>query len=343
MSKTTPAEAAPNHALPAFDDEQLTGFLRDMVLIREFERVSTELSKRGRIPGGMHSAAGQEAVAVGSIGALRDADIVCSSHRSHHHALAKGLTPRSIMAELYGKETGCLGGRGGHMHLADFSKGLYGSNGVVGGGLGIALGAALSARLRDSDQVALAFFGDGGANTGRVWEFVNLAALWDLPLVIVCENNLYAVETHVRAAMAAESIAQRAAGFGLPTLQVDGQDVLKMHASVTDAASRARAGRGPTLIEALTYRYEGHNDSDPQTYREEAEVQSWRQRDPIARFSQHLQSQGVLTNEGFTAIEERAATIVQNAVDFAENSPWPDPATASNGVVAFSEDEMGGK
>jgi len=229
------------------------------------------------------------------------------------------------------------------MHLADFSKGLYGSNGIVGGGLGIALGAALSAHLRDSDQVAIAFFGDGGANTGRVWEFVNLSALWELPLVIVCENNLYAVETHVRTAMAAESIVQRAAGFGLPSLQVDGQDVLKMHASVTDAASRARAGRGPTLLEALTYRYEGHNDNDPQTYREEAEVQSWRQRDPIARFSQQLQSQGVLTDEGFTAIEERAAKIVQDAADFAEDSLWPDPATASNGVIAFPEDEMGGE
>ena len=313
----------------------LEGFLQDMVLIREFERVATELSHRGKIPGGMHSAAGQEAVAVGSIGALRNTDIVCSSHRSHHHAIAKGLTPRSIMAELYGKATGCLGGRGGHMHLADFSIGLYGSNGIVGGGLGIALGAALGADLQASDQIALAFFGDGGANTGRTWEFVNLAAAWKLPLIIVCENNLYAVETHISRVMAAESVAKRAAGFGLPSFQVDGQDVIAVYNSLLSAADRARTGGGPTFFEALTYRFEGHNESDPQTYRNDAEVEAWRKRDPILRLRQHLESRGMLTVETFEAMEGEAASAVQQAVDFAEESPWPDPTTASSGVVAF--------
>ena len=266
-----------------------------MVLIRQFEIVAEKLARAGRIPGGMHSSAGQEATAVGPMAALGPADVATSSHRSHHHALAKGLSPESIMAELFGKADGCQHGRGGHMHLADFDRGLFGSNGIVGGGLGIAMGVSLAMKLRELPQVALAFFGDGGANTGRVWESINLAAIWRLPLVIVCENNLYAVETHLDRATAGGSIVRRASGFGLPAEQVDGQDVVAMHNAVAHARSRALANEGPQFIEALTYRYEGHNTTDPQNYRTREEVELWRDRDPIERVRRELDGRGACT------------------------------------------------
>jgi TPP-dependent pyruvate/acetoin dehydrogenase alpha subunit len=307
-----------------------------MMLIREFEIVSTRQSLAGKVPGGMHSSAGQEAVAVGPLRALGPDDIVTSSHRSHHHALAKGLTPRSIMAELYGKATGCLGGRGGHMHLADFSLNLYGSNGIVGGGLGIAMGIALGAHLRRSGQVALGFFGDGGANTGRVWEFVNLAALWKLPLVIICENNLYAVETHVSRATAGGSIANRARGFGLPAMELDGQDVAAMFRATSEARYRALSGDGPTFIEARTYRYEGHNAGEVPTYRTVDEVQYWRtHKDPIERLKAALEARGVLSVESYNQLQKDVADVVADSVEFAERSPWPDPQTAALNVFGL--------
>jgi TPP-dependent pyruvate/acetoin dehydrogenase alpha subunit len=316
--------------------DTLFEWLETMVLIREFENASDPLAYAGKIPGGMHSAAGQEATAVGAIRALAPTDIVTSSHRSHHHSLAKGLTPRSIMAELYGKATGGRGGRAGHMHLADFSIGLYGSNGIVGGGLGIAMGASLAAKMRGLDQVALGFFGDGGANTGRIWETVNLAALWKLPLIIFCENNLYAVETYVGRAMAGDSIAGRAAGFGLPAIQVDGQDVAAVYRVVSDARDRARRGEGPTFIEGLTYRYQGHNTGDKGTYRRQDEVETWRRtKDPIARLRHALERRDLLDERQFEEFVRGAQEAVQDAVQFAESSPWPDPATALENVTGL--------
>jgi TPP-dependent pyruvate/acetoin dehydrogenase alpha subunit len=319
--------------LPA---EHLVEWLESMILIREFEETCEPLALAGKIPGGMHSAAGQEAVAVGAIRALATTDIVTSSHRSHHHSLAKGLTPRSVMAELYGKATGCLGGRGGHMHLADFSIGLFGSNGIVGGGLGIAMGAALAAKMRGIDQVAMGFFGDGGANTGRVWECINLAAVWKLPLIIICENNLYAVETHLARSMAAETVAGRAAGFGLPAIQVDGQDVTAMYRATKEARERARRGEGPTFIEALTYRYRGHNTGDVGTYRTPAEVEIWqRTKDPVVRLARALQSAGIVEEGRLEQMVETARAAVKDATEFAEQSPWPDPATAADNVTGL--------
>lgn len=321
--------------------EEILEWLETMMMIRKFEQTSDKLSWKGKIPGGMHSAAGQEAVAVGAIRALTPSDIVTSSHRSHHHSLAKGLPPRSIMAELYGKATGCLGGRGGHMHLADFSLGLFGSNGIVGGGLGIAMGAALAAKMRGRDQVALGFFGDGGANTGRVWEFINLASVWKLPLIVVCENNLYAVETHVARTTASETIAGRASGFGLPAIQVDGQDVAAMYREVRAARERAVRGGGPTFIEALTYRYEGHNTGDQGTYRTSDEVAEWRAtKDPIVRLIQCLERAGLLTDEQRETLEQRVNVVVAEAVEFAEQSPWPEPETAAEGVTELEAQVM---
>ncbi len=315
----------------------LLEWLGTMVLIREFEEASDKLALGGKIPGGMHSAAGQEAVAVGSIRALSPTDVVTSSHRSHHHSLAKGLAPRSVMAELYGKETGILGGRAGHMHLADFSIGLFGSNGIVGGGLGIAMGASLASKMRELDQVALGFFGDGGANTGRVWEMINLASIWRLPLIVICENNLYAVETHVARATASETIAGRAAGFGLPAIQVDGQDVTAVYRATREARERAVAGDGPTFIEALTYRYKGHNTGDNETYRTSQEVEEWRRtKDPIVRLTGALQDAGMLTDAELDELVQSVRTTVAEAVEFAEQSPWPDVGTAADRVTALN-------
>jgi TPP-dependent pyruvate/acetoin dehydrogenase alpha subunit len=313
---------------PGPSADELREWLGQMLVIREFEHESVRLSFANKIPGGVHSSEGQEGVAVGTIRALAPDDVVSGTHRSHHHALAKGLTPRVVMAELFGKVDGCTGGRGGSMHLVDFSRGFLGSNGIVGAGLGLAMGSALGMKMQHQERVAVGYFGDGGANTGRTWEFINLASLWKLPLIAVCENNLYAVETHISQAMAAESVAQRASGFGLPTVIVDGQDVVAVHAATREARDRALAGDGPTFIEAQTYRYEGHNVGDTQNYREKSEIEDWRaSRDPIERLRLRLGSDGLLDDEAYAAAEQAAKEVVADAIAFAEASAWPDPAT----------------
>ena len=308
--------------------EALREWLGQMLIIRRFETESVRLSYANKIPGGIHSSEGQEAVAVGSIRALGPADVVAGTHRSHHHALAKGLPPRQVMAELFGKADGCTGGRGGSMHLVDVSRNFLGSNGIVGAGLGIAMGSALAMHLQRRSAVAVGYVGDGGSNTGRTWEFVNLAALWKLPFIAICENNLYAVETHISRSLAGESIAGRAAGFGLPAVVVDGQDILGVHAVTSEARERALGGEGPTFIEARTYRYEGHNVGDVQNYREKSEVSSWREaQDPIDRLRRRLAEDGDLDEPGYAGLERQADEAVADAIDFAERSPWPDTGT----------------
>lgn len=322
MNESAVAEAA--GTAPSAD--VLRGWLEQMLVIRQFEAESVRLSLSNQIPGGIHSSAGQEGVAVGVAQALGPDDVVSGTHRSHHHALAKDLPPREVMAELFGKADGCAGGRGGSMHLVDASRHFLGSNGIVGAGLGLAMGYALAIKMRSFPAVAVGFFGDGGANTGRVWEFINMAALWQLPLIAVCENNLYAVETHISQAMAADSVAARAQGFGLPSQTVDGQDVLAVYDVTRRARERALAGHGPTFIEALTYRYEGHSVGDVQNYREKSEVTSWLEsRDPIDRLRQYLSARGQLDEDAFAEASARAHAIVAEAVEFAEASPWPDP------------------
>jgi TPP-dependent pyruvate/acetoin dehydrogenase alpha subunit len=320
--------------------DELREWLDQMLVIRQFERESVRLSLAGKIPGGIHSSEGQEGVAVGTIRALGPNDVVAGTHRSHHHALAKGLTPRSVMAELYGKADGCAGGRGGSMHLVDISKKFLGSNGIVGAGLGLAMGNALAMKMRRQPSVAVGYFGDGGANTGRVWEFVNLASLWKLPLIAVCENNLYAVETHIGKAMAAESVAARAAGFGLPAVIVDGQDAVAVNAATRTARERALGGEGPTFIEARTYRYEGHNVGDSQNYREKSEIEDWRSaRDPIERHRLRLVADGLLDDEAYAAANARAQAVVEDAIAFAEASPWPDPSTVDRAWPSAGGDQ----
>ncbi len=311
------------------------GWLQRMLLIREFETTAAPLALNGTIPGGMHSAAGHEAVAVGVLSVFGPGDVTAAPHRSHHVAIASGIDLHGAMAELFGKATGVAQGRGGHMHLADFSQGFFGSNGIVGASAGIALGAALAQSYRHEPLVSAAFFGDGGANTGRTWEVANLAAAWHLPLLLVCENNGYAVETRVADAMAGESIAARAAGFGMPAVQVDGQDVAAVHRVAREAADRARAGEGPTFIEALTYRHLGHDIGERGQYRTAEEVGCrTANRVPIARLRAALIERGDLDDAAYDNAVAAAHDQVAEAVATAAAAPLPDPATVTDGVTA---------
>ncbi|MGO9965544.1 MAG: thiamine pyrophosphate-dependent dehydrogenase E1 component subunit alpha [Acidimicrobiales bacterium] len=322
--------------------DDLGEWLETMLVIREFEDSLQPLTVSRQIPGDVHQASGQEAVAVGVIRALAPTDIVASPHRPHHHALSKGLTPRVVMAELWGRTTGCAGGRGGTMHLNDFSLGYFGSNGIVGSGLGIAMGAALAAKLQHSTQVCVGFFGDGGANTGRTWEFVNFAAMQKLPLIAICENNQYAVETFVGRTTSAKSIADRAAGFGLPSVQVDGQDVGAVYRATAEARERAMRGEGPSFIETVTYRYHGHQTNEVVNYRTNEELEHWRRtRDPIERLRTALLKAGLLDQSQYEKLEAQAHEVVEDAIRFAESSPLPDPATATKGVIGLAVDPKG--
>jgi TPP-dependent pyruvate/acetoin dehydrogenase alpha subunit len=339
---TALSESAFEVRLDGVPHDELVEWLRTMLVIREFEESLESLTASGKIPGSVHQASGQEAVAVGSMRALVEGDIVASPHRPHHHALAKGMTPNAAMAELWGRRDGCAGGRGGTMHLNDFDLGYYGSNGIVGASLGIAMGAALAAKLRGTGQVCVGFFGEGGANTGRTWEFVNFAAAHALPLIVFCENNQYAVETFIGRAMTGSSIADRASGFGLPSVQVDGQDVCAVYRATREARDRAARGEGPTFIEAITYRYNGHNTGEIAAYRTQDEIEEWRRtRDPVEGLRRALESGGRLGGTGFAELVEGARQTVAEAIAFAETSRLPDPETATVGVTGIAFDPRG--
>lgn len=309
--------------LTGLPPEQVRDWYRSMERIRQFETLGEDLVPQGRLVGGMHSARGQEATAVGIVGALRSTDVITGTHRSHHVTLAKGLPPREVMAELMGKATGAAGGRGGHMHLVDLERGHYGSNAIVGGAVGIALGVAFAQRYRRQDAVAVGFVGDGGINVGRLWEFANLAAVWELPLVIVCENNLYAVETPISASMAGSMVA-RAEAFGLAACSVDGQDVAATYRAGRAAVERARSSGGPSFIEARTYRFSGHDVGDRETYRTREEVEQWQQsRDPLARLRAAMEAAGTATSAELELVQAEIAEELQEALAFAEQSPFP--------------------
>jgi TPP-dependent pyruvate/acetoin dehydrogenase alpha subunit len=318
--------------------EELAEWHSMMLLIRRFEERADRLGARGALPGGMHSAAGQEAVAVGVMRALRPDDDVAGTHRTHHHALAKGMPANEVMAELYGKAGGSNGGRGGTMHLADRGRHYLGGNGIVGAGVGLAMGAALARQIKNDGGVAVGFVGDGGLNVGRTWEAANLASIWSLPLIILCENNMYAVETRYDLVLGGGSAVRRAEGFGLTAESVDGQDVAAVWRAVSAAAERARSGGGPSFIEARTYRYEGHNTGQIITYRTDDEVAEWRLKDPINRFSAALVDAGILGESDVAAADEKVMAQVDEAVAFAEASPPPDTATADTGVTSLPLD-----
>ena len=307
------------------DRDTLLRLYRGMTLIRTFEDRFTQENQAGKPIGGGHSSAGQEAVAIGMCANLRDDDYVASTHRGHGHCIAKGVDVRGMMAELYGKTTGTCHGKGGSMHIADFSKGMLGANGVVGGNMPLATGAALSARIRGTDQVSVCFFGDGASNQGTFHESANLASIWKLPVIFVCENNRYAESTPVEYSTSVENIADRAAGYSMPGVVMDGQDVFAAYEVGREAIIRARAGEGPTFIEAKTYRYGGHFlADDPHRYRTVEEEEYYKARDCIKRFREQVLAAEWLRAGDLEEIDAACLALLDEAVAFAEASPLPE-------------------
>ncbi len=315
--------------------DQLLEMYAAMLRVRLFEERARELYAGGRIPGFIHLSVGQEAVAVGVCAALRRDDYLLSTHRGHGHLIAKGGSLRALMAELYGKATGCCKGKGGSMHIADASVGYLGANGVLAAGCVLAPGVGLSIQMRKTDQVVVAIFGDGAANRGPFHEGVNLAALWRAPAVFVCENNRWASTTAHAVSTAGGSVAQRAAGYGIPGVTVDGNEVLAVVEAVGEAVARARRGEGPSLVEAQTIRWLGHYEGDPQLYRGKDEVAEGRSRDPVGRLWQVLEARNLLDAAHAARIEAAVKGEIDDAVAFAEASPLPDSRSAFEDLFAY--------
>ena len=302
---------------------------RKMILVRAFEEKAGELFQQNLIPGFIHLSIGEEASSVGTCSVLRKEDYVASTHRGHGHLIAKGADPKFMFAELFGKATGYCKGKGGSMHIADFSIGILGANGVVAGGFPIIVGAGLSIKLRKTDQVAVVFFGDGAANRGPFHEAVNMAAIWKLPVIFVCENNLYASTTPASYALAGGSVAARAAGYGIPGISVNGNEVLEVRKVVGEAVERSRKGQGPSIVENKTYRYRGHFEGDPQGYRSQKEIESFKNKsDPIQWFRNLLKKEGILSDKQEKAIRGEVILQIEEAVTYAKGAPLPLPEEA---------------
>jgi pyruvate dehydrogenase E1 component alpha subunit len=308
--------------------------LQNMMEIRFFEEKVFDLYGQNLVPGTIHLYAGEEAVAVGVCSTLRKDDFITSTHRGHGHCLAKGADMRKTMAEILGKETGYCKGKGGSMHIADFNVGMLGATAVVGAGLPIAVGAGLSAKLRETDQVVACFFGEGASNQGTFHESLNLAAIWALPVIFVCENNLYAMGTRQSRVMKIQNVSDRAAGYGMPGVQVEGNDVLAVNEATRKAVENARKGQGPTLIECKTYRRRGHSRADPGKYREKQEVDAWLAKDPIQMLKARALKENVLTQDEISKIEKQANDKVEEAAKYALESPYPKPDEALEDVYA---------
>ncbi len=318
------------------DRDQVLEMYRRMRRIRRFEEKAIDRQAKGEIPGALHVSIGQEATAVGACAALEDRDYMTGTHRSHGHPIAKGASLNGLMAELMGKRTGVCGGKGGSMHLADFSVGSLGESGIVASAMPVAVGAALSSQLRSSGQVVLCFFGDGAANIGLFHESLNLAALWKLPVIFLCENNGYAVTTSVASASAVPEIARRAAAYAMPGEAVDGQDVIAVYQAVLEAVRRARSGGGPSLVEAKTYRFREHSEMGPTfsfgSYRPAEEVDAWLHRDPITLFRERLRTEWHLLEDDLQKVEHQVADEIEAAVKFARRSEFPDVGEAFKGI-----------
>lgn len=321
-------ETNPNMEL---SKEQMLGLLRTMLLIRYCEEQLVKGYARGDIPGGMHTYIGEEAVATGVCAHLRVEDAVFSTHRGHGHALAKGMKPELMIAEVMGKATGCCGGRGGSMHLFDTSVGFYGTSGIVGPSILLASGAGYAAKLGGTDKVGVSFFGDGASNNGAFHEGLNMATTWQLPVIFVCENNMYATEVAFTYASRSKSVAGRAGGYGLPGVEVDGNDVLAVHQAAGEAVARARAGNGPTLLECHTYRTRAHAEGMRDAgYRTLEEIESWKARDPIKLFETRLLEKGTATQDDIQTLDAEMRKVAEAAGVFAQKSPLPDPSTITN-------------
>lgn len=314
--------------------EELLDMYSKMVLIRTFEERLPELYTKGKIGGFLHLYTGQEAVGVGFISVLRKDDYVIGAYREHGQCIAKGTDPKYVMAELFGKSTGISRGKGGSMHMFNLENGFLGGHGIVGGGMPLAAGVGLAIRYRKTDQVCVCFFGDGAVNEGAFHEAMNLVALWKLPVIYVLENNMYGMGTAVYRASSIPDLIRRASCYDIEREQVDGMDLLAVREVAERAVRIARTEKEPRFIEAITYRYRGHSISDPGTYRTKEEIEEWRKRDPITRMANYLKDNGMATDDELEAIKSRAAAEVEEAVDFAESSPFPPPDALYEDVYA---------
>jgi len=333
--ETSLSDERAKQTLDAIGAEKAIEMLKRMMVIRRFEEKAEELYMTGQTWGTMHLSIGQEATAVGASYAIKPAyDYLLNTHRGHGHCLAWGSDAGKTMAEFMGKETGYCRGRGGSMHIADVERNNLGANGIVAGGVPIAVGVGLSIKLRSTDQIGLVIFGDGAANEGAFHESLNMASIWDLPVIYLCENNQYAMSMSVKRAFNVERISERALAYGIPGVTVDGNDVLLVYDVISQAAARARAGDGPTLVESLTYRYKGHSKSDKQVYRTREEVKEWQEKDPIPRFGNYLMKFDMATQEDYDRFYQEADEHIAVAVDFSVNSPEPDLADILDGVYA---------
>ena len=334
-TKRKPAPRGASTSKERPDPDLLWFMYRKMVEIRKFEERVWDVYTRGWMPGLAHLYIGEEAVAVGACAALREDDYITSTHRGHGHCLAKGARLDRMMAEIMGKESGYCRGKGGSMHIADVSLGNLGANGIVGGSFGIATGAALSAKLRRTDQVAVCFFGDGAANQGILLETANIAVIWDLPVIYLCENNQYGEHTPFETVTGVREIVERANGLGMEGVRTDGSDVLGVHQAVSKAVSKARGGGGPTFIEAVTYRFRGHHVGDAAPYRTKEELDWWMEnRDPISLLGRRMSKARVATAAQLEEMQERVEEEVLAAVEFARNEPEPDAAQAFEDLYA---------
>ncbi|MBN9044085.1 MAG: thiamine pyrophosphate-dependent dehydrogenase E1 component subunit alpha [Rhizobiales bacterium] len=335
--KTAAPDAGDRRNLPfafrTYSPEQLKEALRRMYLIRRFEEGAEESYTRGLIHGTMHLSIGQEASAMGSCLPLNDDDMITSTHRGHGHCIAKGADVKRMFAEFFGKETGYCKGRGGSMHIADVSKGNLGANGIVGGGIPIAVGAALSAKKQKNGKVVVSFFGDGANNEGAFHEALNMAAVWKLPVVFVCENNGYGMSTSTKRSTAVANVADRAAAYAMPGRVVDGNNLSEVAEAISEAVERARRGDGPSLIENKTYRIRGHSKSDRNRYRTKEEIEDWAtNHNPIALFEAELKAHGVLDDAELETIRADVEREIAEAIEYAKNSPAPDLANLTRDV-----------
>jgi pyruvate dehydrogenase E1 component alpha subunit len=315
-------------------DEKLTSLLQTMMNIRRFEEKAAEMYARGKIHGFLHLYIGQEGVATGAIAALRPDDYIVSHYREHGHALARGLEPERVMAELFGKETGVTGGRGGSMHLFDPSKSFMGGYAIVAGHMPLACGLGLAEQYKGSERIAVNFLGDGAVNEGEFHESLNLAAVWKLPVLFICENNFYGMGTAVQRVSATVEVYKRAEAYGMHAEQVDGMDVLAMYEATQRLAAQVRSGEGPAFLEAICYRFRGHSMSDPEFYRRKEEVERWRALDPIEQLKRRLVAEGVLQEADVARMQEEADRLAASAADFAEKSAPPSPDTLMRDVYA---------
>lgn len=314
--------------------EKMIQMYTTMYRIRQFETKLQEFFAASKIPGFVHLYLGEEAVAAGTCAALRKDDYITSTHRGHGHLIAKGGDLKLMMAEIFGKSTGYCKGKGGSMHIADINIGILGANGIVGGGGPIAAGAGMAIQYRGEDRVVVCFFGDGASNQGTIQEALNLASAWRLPVVFVNENNGYGISCPISKSMAITDIADRAAAYDMPGVIVDGNDVVAVNEAISAAVERARKDKGPSLIECKTYRWRGHFEGDACTYRDKGELDAWIKKDPIPRFSQKLLDEGIITKKSLNKLHADIDVELQEAIDFAEESPLPEPSALFEDVYA---------